>query len=48
MADVITLRAGEKEVFQFYLTMARKVSKSLGSHSRRSELAGYETYLSSL
>lgn len=48
LADIITLRMGEKEVLHFYLTMARKMSKSLGSHSKRSELAPYESYLASL
>jgi hypothetical protein len=28
--------------------MSRKVGKSLGSHSRRGELAAYEAYLSTL
>lgn len=48
MADVIVLRMGEKEVLQFYLTMARKMGKWLGSHSKRGELAAYDVYLSGL
>jgi hypothetical protein len=44
----MVLRAGEKEVLHFYLTMSRKMSKWLGSHSKRTELAAYEVYLSGL
>ena len=48
MRDAITLRMGEKEVYQYYLAMARNMVKYLGSNSKRSELAPYEIYLASL
>ena len=48
LRDAITLRMGEKEVYQYYLAMARNMVKYLGSNSKRSELAPYEIYLASL
>lgn len=48
MRDVIVLRMGEKEVYQYYLNMARSMVKYLGSNNKRTELAPYEVYLASL
>ena len=48
MRDVIILRMGEKEVYQYYLNMARNMVKYLGSNSKRTEMAQYEIYLASL
>ena len=35
-------------MLHYYLVMARKIAKSLGSHNKRGELAAYEAYLSGL